>query len=103
MVAEYKNTSVYSNTPIRSFYIRYLDLYEATPIQSDPTDEEIVLTNDHKERPDLLSNELYNTPELWWIFALRNPDKIQDPIYDMVPGLVIHVPTRSRAFGILGD
>lgn len=102
MASNYKNTSIYKDTPIRSFQVRYLDLNLVSGIDPDPTDEEIILTSNYIQRPDLLSNDLYDTPELWWIFALRNPDKIQDPIYDMVQDLVISIPSKSRAFNILG-
>jgi len=32
---------------------------------------------------------------LWWVFALRNPDVIKDPIRDFKTGVVIIVPPLS--------
>jgi hypothetical protein len=39
--------------------------------------------------------DLYGTPNLWWVFAIRNPDNIIDPITDFVAGTLIFTPTRE--------
>lgn len=101
-MTSYKETSPYRNTTIRSYFVKYLGYYSAQPISEDPTDEEIVITPKYNERPDLLSNELYGTPDLWWIFTLRNPDILNDPIYDFVTDAIIFAPSKSRAYSILG-
>jgi len=104
MVVEYKNTSPYANTPQRNFLIEYLDLYVNRPILTDDSDELIIIDSKFHHRPDLLSFELYGTPDLWWTFMVRNPNLIIDPIYDLVSGLEIFVPTRKRMLtSILGS
>lgn len=102
MPVVYSRTSPYFNTPQRNFLINFLDLYTVRRIPSDLTDEIISVSPKFHERPDLLSNDLYGTPELWWIFAVRNPNEIIDPIYDLVSGLEIFVPTQQRLLRILG-
>ena len=103
MVETYAKTSPYVNTPQRNFLIEYLDFYENRPVPSDDSDELIALSPKHEQRPDLLSAELYGTPNLWWVFAVRNPNIIIDPIYDLKSGLEIFVPTKNRMFNnILG-
>ena len=101
MIEEYKKTSPYFKTDQINFQIKYLDFYNNRPIFSDLSDELIVVGPKHHHRPDLLSNELYSTPDLWWIFAARNKNKLIDPIYDLVSGLEIYVPTRQRAFTVI--
>ena len=103
MVVTYKTSSPYVNTPQINFLVVHLDFYENRPVPADDSDELIALSPKHQLRPDLLSAELYGTPDLWWIFIVRNPNLIVDPIYDFKSGLEIFVPTKSRVFNnILG-
>jgi hypothetical protein len=53
-------------------------------------------------RPDLLANDLYQNSELWWVFAVRNPDVIKDPVYDFVPGQQIYIPQLPFLKSTLG-
>ncbi|KKN58215.1 hypothetical protein LCGC14_0554350 [marine sediment metagenome] len=102
MVVIYKKNSPYFTTPQRNFLVEFLDILTFRSIPADDTDELIVLSPQFNERPDLLSNELYGTPDLWWVFTVRNPDTIIDPIYDFVTEIEIFVPTRQRIFSLLG-
>lgn len=92
MPATYKKTSRYYNTPVKDFY---LDLWNPITISPSPDDQEIVLESRYDERPDLLSYDLYGTPRLWWVFALRNMDLLVDPIKDFKAGYVIYAPTSK--------
>lgn len=104
MVVKYRNSSPYVNTPQRDFLLEYLDLYVNRPVVTDDSDEFIVIGPKFHQRPDLLSTELYGTPELWWIFVVRNPNVMIDPIFDLKSGLEIFVPTRKRMLSsILGS
>ena len=46
-------------------------------------------------RPDLLSYDLYDNVEFWWVFSLRNLEIIKDPLRDFTTGTVIKVPSRD--------
>ena len=46
-------------------------------------------------RPDLLAYDLYGNVEVWWVFALRNLEKIKDPLADFKTGLSIKVPDKA--------
>ena len=46
----------------------------------------------YNHRPDLLAYDLYDTPKLWWVFAQRNMDIIEDPVYDIETGVEILLP-----------
>lgn len=89
MSVTYKPTSPYRNTSFKDFY---LDLWNKPNIPSTDDDQRLVITPEVEGRPDLLATRLYGTPSLWWIFAIRNPDVIIDPIEDFVAGVEIFVP-----------
>lgn len=52
-------------------------------------------------RLDLLADDFYGTPHLWWVIASVN--NILDPLVSVPEGTKIRVPTRERlsAEGIL--
>jgi len=39
---------------------------------------------------------------LWWVFAARNPDVIQDPIFDLNAGVQIYIPKITTLKDTLG-
>jgi len=89
-----KNSFV-KNAKERDFYldINYLNLKGFKPSVTDVT---ITIDKRTENRPDLLAHELYADSNLWWVFTLRNPDLLKDPVGDMVAGLKIKVPTLER-------
>ena len=90
--------SPYFNTPVVDFY---LDIYVDRPIPADSSDVLIQIEERYRHRPDLLSFDLYGTTDYWWIFMRRNLDRIEDPIYSLVPPLQIFVPTLERLRSLL--
>lgn len=94
----YSGSSPYADTPQTNWY---LDLLTYRPIGRDGTDTIQILTQKYQNRPDLLSYDLYGTPNYWWVFMIVNPNQIKDPIYDMVVGLTIYCPTFSRLTQVL--
>jgi hypothetical protein len=96
---KYKNSSPYAKTTQTTWFLSTLN-YRHIP--RDGTDKLRVVEGKYNNRPDLLSYELYGTPDYWWIFMVVNPDAIKDPIYDFVTGLQIYVPTADRLSSILG-
>jgi len=45
---------------------------------------------------------LYGDPALWWVFVIRNPNVLQDPIFDFQPGVTIYVPQKQNLTSALG-
>ena len=84
-----KDTSQYLSTNIKNWY---LDIWEPRHIPSSDFDKIMIIPPKYDQRPDLLSQELYGTPKLWWVFSLRNPDLLIDPIDDFKSGLEIYTP-----------
>lgn len=89
MPANAKDTSQYTLTPIKDFY---LDIWVPRNVPKSDFDNIVIIPPAFDQRPDLMSQDLYGTPRLWWVFAVRNPDLIIDPINDFVAGLQIFVP-----------
>ncbi len=93
MAKIHKANSPYYTTPIKDFY---LDLWKNRNIPPQSDDQLITLEAKYEGRPDLLSFDLYGTPRLWWVFAIRNMDILIDPVEDMKAGMQIFAPTKDR-------
>lgn len=96
---QYGRYSFYTKTPQVNNYVNYLDFWNGSYILPAASDTLITLDQTYQHRPDLLSYQLYGTVQLFWVFMLRNPDKIRDPIWDFVQGLDLYVPARDRLTG----
>ena len=91
MAANSKDSSQYLITPIKNWY---LDLWVPRQIPKSDFDKIVIIPPEFDQRPDLMSNQEYGTPRLWWVFCMRNPDLIIDAINDFVAGLEIFVPAN---------
>jgi len=91
MAQNSKETSQYNLTPIKNWY---LDLWIPRTVTKNPFDKILIIPPQFDQRPDLLSQQEYGTPRLWWVFCMRNPDLMADPINDFVAGLEIYIPTN---------
>lgn len=96
---KYDSRSPYKNTNQTTNYVDYLDFWSAVAIPPNSSDLMIQLDTKYANRPDLLSYDLYGTPQLWWVFAMRNPNTIKDPIYDFRTGIIIYAPTSETIVG----
>ena len=46
------------------------------------------------DRLDLMADQFYNDPRLWWLIAQANPDKLRRDSYSVSVGLEIRIPIR---------
>lgn len=83
----YKKTEVEGN---------YLGYFNPINIPFDATDYIISISKEYEHRPRKLAQDIYGEPELYWIFREFNKEKIQDPIFDLVEGISIIVPSKQR-------
>ena len=100
MAVEYRQDSPYAQTRMQG---TYLDIYEHRPIPSHADDVLFTINATYEFRPDLLAYDLYSNQNLWWVFAVRNPNAIEDPIWDFRIGKKIYIPkqdTLTKALGI---
>ena len=98
-MANYNKNSPWADTRQNNFY---LDLLEIRPVPSEPDDFRYVIENQYRHRPDLLAYDVYGSAKLWWVFALRNPNTIQDPVFDMRVGNTIFLPKKDTIVGVIG-
>ena len=98
-MARYSATSPYFTT---SELPEYLDILSPRAITVELDDQSYTIERTYAYRPDLLAYDLYGTPRLWWVFAQRNPDEIEDPIYDFKPGVTIQLPKPANVSKDLG-
>jgi len=91
----YSRNSPYYTTPQVSKHVDYLDFWSGITVPPQTTDTIMILESKYHNRPDLLAYDLYGSPRLWWIFSLRNPDVIKDPIWDFNTGITIYTPSKE--------
>ncbi len=98
-MVEYSNSSPYYTTEITN---GFLGIWDFNGVLAEPDDLLFEVTEQYQHRPDLLANDLYSDVKLWWVFAIRNPDIIRDPIFDLVAGTQIYVPKITTIKSVLG-
>jgi hypothetical protein len=64
-----------------------------------PADDDVLVEVKLTTSLDNLSQEYYDTPELWFVIALAN--NIDLPPLEMFPGQVLRIPTKTRVTSIL--
>ena len=99
MAAAYSKYSPYAKT---DQFGSYLDIANIPSILPDKDDVILTINKTYQYRPDLLAYDLYGDANLWWVFTIRNPNVIKDPIYDMIPGTVIYIPKQNKLVQLLG-
>ena len=98
-MARYSNTSPYFET---AELTDSLDVLVPRTLTAELDDQSYTIERTYAYRPDLLAYDLYGSPRLWWVFAQRNPDEIEDPIYDFKPGVTIQLPKKENVLKDLG-
>jgi len=99
MSKAYATTSPYYKTPQTKFY---LDVWNGVTIGPQITDALYQIDSPYNLRPDLLAYDMYKDTGLWWVFAVRNPDVLLDPLLNFTTGKVIYVPTLTTVQQALG-
>lgn len=99
MATAYSRTSPYFGNEM---FGQFMDVASIPSIPTDPTDVVYSIDLIYKHRPDLLAFDLYGTSALWWVFAVRNPNTLQDPIFDFLPGTTIFIPKKTTLTATLG-
>jgi len=100
MTATYNQNSPYYLTQYSQYF---LDVMVNRPIPKLPGDQYFTINSTYQYRPDLLSFDLYDDSNLWWVFYQRNPNTISKPPLDFTSGTQIYLPninTLKTALGI---
>ena len=98
-MAKYSQTSPYYATSQNNIN---LEMFVPRTITAEEDDRSYTVERTYAYRPDLLAYDLYGTPRLWWVFAQRNPNQLQDPLFDFVTGTTIYLPQESTLKSVLG-
>ena len=99
-MADYLTSSPYFLTDTTG---NFLDTLAFRQIPKEVDDIVYTIKSQHAMRPDLLAYDLYGDANLWWVFAVRNPNTIEDPIFDFQTGVTIFLPkstTLKKALGL---
>lgn len=99
MASNYSKNSPYYSTPV---FGKFLDIASFPAIPKLVDDVLFQVNQTYQYRPDLLAFDLYGDANLWWVFALRNPNNIQDPVFDMKIGNRIYLPKKETITSIIG-
>jgi len=97
--AEYSKTSPYYNT---GTFGNFLDVLTYRTIPAKSTDTYYQIDAVYHRRPDLLASDLYGDSNLWWVFIVRNPNVLKDPIFDFRSGKRIYIPQKETITAALG-
>ncbi len=74
-------------------------VYESVLLPNvDATDSDIVVMTVQGDRLDLLANEYYQDPSMWWVIALKNDMTEID--LSMKEGIILRIPSRNEAIQI---
>jgi hypothetical protein len=98
-MANYTSTSPYFQTGYSQFF---LDVMVNRAIPKQPDDRLFKINQTYQYRPDLLAFDLYDTPNLWWVFYQRNPNTLTKPPLDFVAETVIYLPKITTLRTVLG-
>jgi hypothetical protein len=99
MAVRYSQSSPYKNT---GSFRNALDILKPRTITKQPDDVVFEINSIYALRPDKLAYDLYGDAGLWWVFAARNPNVIEDPIFDFQVGKNIYLPKKSTLDRDLG-
>lgn len=100
MANEYTSSSPYFDTPVINN--QYLGVMVNRAIPKLVDDLSMTINETYNLRPDLLAYDLYQDAGLWWVFAQRNPNALQDPLGDFTTGTTIYLPQMSTLRSVLG-
>lgn len=99
MSLAYSKSSPYYGTPQ---WGQFLDVWHGKTISAAADDAVYQIDDAYNLRPDLLAHDLYKDSKLWWVFAIRNPDVLKDPLLNFRTGVIIIIPTLATLKTALG-
>jgi len=98
---KYNQTSPYYQTAI-SQNGNYLGSWVPPTVPAAYSDKLITINQTYNLRPDLLAHDLFGDARLWWVFAMRNPNTLRDPLGDFITGTQIFLPDAGLLKTALG-
>ena len=99
MAGFHSSDSFLRNAPVNDFY---LDINSLPKIPQSISDDIYTIESRYDKRPDLLAHQYYGSANLWWVFELRNPDILVDPLEDFTAGKNIRIPPKETIDRVIG-
>lgn len=99
MSVNFSKSSPYYATEM---YGEFLDVMKYRDIPKFKDDVLFTINKTYQYRPDLLAYDLYGDAELWWVFAIRNPNVLKDPLFDFTIGTGIYIPKKDNIINSIG-
>ena len=87
MASRLRNISKRVDKINKRIYYKNIE-YPEIPVST----SDIYIVSKTTDRLDLLANDYYNDPKLWWIISKANPGKISRDSFFIDPGLQIRIP-----------
>jgi Base plate wedge protein 53 len=81
---------------------QFLDLLVYPTIDKQVDDVQFTINSIYQYRPDILAYDLYGDTALWWVFRARNPNTLDDPVFDFQAGVTIYIPKKTTLVTNLG-
>jgi hypothetical protein len=72
----------------------FLLLRESLVLEEDTTDSFFIIESHYDGRPDLISYQVYNRPDLGWV--LMDVNNIKNPLTELTIGLSLRIPSLKR-------
>tara|TARA_B100000809_G_scaffold264804_1_gene321691 strand:- start:1420 stop:1725 length:306 start_codon:yes stop_codon:yes gene_type:complete len=98
-ISQYSGDSFYANTKTVDFY---LGAWNDDINLSTIGDTTVEIHSKYNLRPDLMAFDMYGSPNYWWVFALKNKDKLIDPVEDFKTGVVLTIPSKNGIRSLIG-
>ena len=75
-------------TPTLKNYYKYIK-YPEIPVDIN----DVYIITKGGDRLDLMANDYYGDPDLWWVIVKANPNKIQRDSFFIKSGIQIRIPS----------
>jgi len=59
----------------------------------------VQITQEYLNRPDLISDKAYGTPDLWWVIYEFNG--IRDPLFELKIGTILRIPEKEKVLSAI--
>jgi nucleoid-associated protein YgaU len=95
-MANFKPTSRYSTATVTANRSgkNFIILRNAITLDPDQGDTFVTVTQEIKNRPDLIAQTFYGNTEYWWVIYEFNG--IRDPLFELKLGQILRIPAIER-------
>lgn len=93
--SRYNNGTIATNREGKNFLV----LRQPLNLKPDAGDVFVQVTQDMEKRPDIVAENAYGDPQLWWVIYEFN--QIRDPFFNLPAGTLLRLPTLERVLAAI--